>query len=447
LEFTHDLVIEEFGVVQTEITPDSMWIWAVGPENNNWGGKHNLQGAFTIQLSETCQIEVVPAEDEQEENLEEEGTARPDDQGGDEEVVEEEVTVPADDQEEEETAEEETNLVNGQEIDLGDNEEIEYDMSNTTDNGSPSIDAVNSVVFLETGSDETYGLWVIHGLFMGVAWGLCAPLAIGASLFRNVRWLNNDDALWFKIHVRLNLAVVFLTFLGFFVAVGAVKKEGNGAGLQNPHHRVGLTIFLFMFVQCLAGFFRPNGQGSEEPSIPEPSEPIRKETPPNKSVSSSDGEGVEVNVADLTAITDYEDNASEKRNEDDEDTWSLYTPPPPPESPPPELEEELGEIEAVTPTEEEEGLEVEPPKTLTKEKETPSSSSKLDPTLIRMYWKYAHRIFGLILLGLAWYNCHSGIVLFSEKYEANERHLLNVYWGLTGTIGVSFLMKGFVLRD
>lgn len=60
-------------------------------------------------------------------------------------------------------------------------------------------------------------------------------------------------------------------------------------------------------------------------------------------------------------------------------------------------------------------------------------------TVARIAWEISHRLIGLALLGLAWYNCTSGIELQEEKYDETVDWSA-IFWGVTGGIsGVIFV--------
>jgi hypothetical protein len=54
-----------------------------------------------------------------------------------------------------------------------------------------------------------------------------------------------------------------------------------------------------------------------------------------------------------------------------------------------------------------------------------------DKSIARRIWEYKHRIMGLGLLVLSWYNCDSGLGLFAERYGENNA-LSGAFWGVTG---------------
>ena len=104
-------------------------------------------------------------------------------------------------------------------------------------------------------------LWKAHGFLAGIAWGVLSPMAIGASIIRN---LFPGAAMWFNIHRALNMLVILCTIAAFGIAVAAINQE-TPAGASpnhfnpdpNPHRLVGLIIFLVAIVQALLGIFRP----------------------------------------------------------------------------------------------------------------------------------------------------------------------------------------------
>jgi hypothetical protein len=52
-------------------------------------------------------------------------------------------------------------------------------------------------------------------------------------------------------------------------------------------------------------------------------------------------------------------------------------------------------------------------------------------SIARRIWEYKHRIMGIGLLVLSWYNCDSGLGLFAERYGENNA-LSGVFWSVTG---------------
>jgi hypothetical protein len=104
-------------------------------------------------------------------------------------------------------------------------------------------------------------LWKAHGWCAAIAWGLLAPLAIGAAICRRMF----AGGLWFKIHQALNSLVVIFTIISFSLAVAAINKEtppGLDASHFSPdpytHRTTGLVVFVFALLQSLGGILRPH---------------------------------------------------------------------------------------------------------------------------------------------------------------------------------------------
>jgi hypothetical protein len=53
---------------------------------------------------------------------------------------------------------------------------------------------------------------------------------------------------------------------------------------------------------------------------------------------------------------------------------------------------------------------------------------------LRMLWEFVHKISGYALLAMAWYQCHSGLLLYSQIFVADETYT-DVFWGILGAIG------------
>jgi hypothetical protein len=98
-------------------------------------------------------------------------------------------------------------------------------------------------------------LWRAHGVFAALAWGLFAPMAIGASVLRKLF----PDGTWFKLHQGLAGLVTIFTLVAFVLAVVAINKDGVGNHFdpQYPHRLVGLIVFILVIVQSMGGNFRP----------------------------------------------------------------------------------------------------------------------------------------------------------------------------------------------
>lgn len=104
-------------------------------------------------------------------------------------------------------------------------------------------------------------LWKAHGFLAGIAWSVLSPMAIGASVLRQML----PGAMFFTIHRALNMLVVLFTIAAFAIAVAAINQETPpGASPNhfnpdpNPHRLVGLVIFMVALVQAVMGIFRPH---------------------------------------------------------------------------------------------------------------------------------------------------------------------------------------------
>lgn len=82
---------------------------------------------------------------------------------------------------------------------------------------------------------------------MVVGWMLLAPLGIliaryGRTLFK-----------WFPAHRGIQLLSFLFIFIGFFLAIGGVSMA-TGEHFIYTHHKVGLALFILLFVQVGLGF-------------------------------------------------------------------------------------------------------------------------------------------------------------------------------------------------
>jgi hypothetical protein len=65
------------------------------------------------------------------------------------------------------------------------------------------------------------------------------------------------------------------------------------------------------------------------------------------------------------------------------------------------------------------------------DEEVSSNTKTSGKSIARRIWEYKHRIMGLGLLVLSWYNCDSGLWLFAERYGENN-DFSGAFWGVTG---------------
>ena len=160
----------------------------------------------------------------------------------------------------------------------------------------------------------------------------------------------------------------------------------------------GLSIFVLVLLQGLAGYFRPS---------PTPKPKSQKDESDVADPSASSGDSLSLNE---TFAVDGDDGTEIQQKDYDDDF-----------------------------------------KQRSKEETKSSSTAKTNKVLpkprIRQYWEYLHRSVGMTLLGLAWYNCTSGIELHATKYEQDdEQQLMTLFWSITGTIAGSVFFIGYVIR-
>ena len=80
-------------------------------------------------------------------------------------------------------------------------------------------------------------------------------------------------------------------------------------------------------------------------------------------------------------------------------------------------------------------------KTLAAGKNTPEAEKK---TMARFLWEYQHRILGTVTVVLAWYNCDTGIKLYSARFDNKERE--GALWGVIAGIAITTLVLGIYVK-
>ena len=254
------------------------------------------------------------------------------------------------------------------------------------DNGSSgnTDSSANSdgIVSLQDPAEATRSLWIAHGFLMAIAWGICAPIAIGAVLLRNVSFLA-ENGHWYKIHFYLNITNGLCTSIGFFLAVAATNQVGDEHFTEETHKKVGLAIFIIVLFQIIVAFFRPS-----------PPKANQQET---KSVqrASSLSAGTPGQSVDQAVNIDSEHMSDTEHIEEDSVTYPL-------------------------------------------ENKQPTKSKA------RFAWEILHRSVGVSLIGMAWYNCNRGIELQVENYGESD-DLTAVFWGVTGAIS-GLICLAYVVR-
>jgi hypothetical protein len=297
--------------------------------------------------------------------------------------------------------------------------------------------AGSGLVMRQDVTERTFPLWVAHGWIMAVAWGLVGPLAIGAAILRRLVGIN-----WYKMHFYLNMLCVVLTIVGFGLAVAAIKmeqkphfKRKTSQGDQDQvHHNAGLAIFIIVILQAIAAYLRP-----PVPPTPTPApDTLEKEA---KQLN-DDGDKHKPNLRrfDTRKTETFGDTSHGKVSfeKDVEDTpqwetfggtlygWVRF--------------EKVVEDTPETPSNETSDLD--------DSQDSPAmKGAQQKPTSlpVRKMWEMQHRLTGAVVVGLAWYNCHSGYHLMGESYNESQDFTI-MFWSVTGAIAGSILILAYVAR-
>jgi hypothetical protein len=290
-------------------------------------------------------------------------------------------------------------------------------------------DAVESekeagLVMREDATETTFPYWAAHGWLMAIAWGLVGPLAIGAAMLRRLVGSN-----WYKIHFYLNMLCVVLTIVGFSLAVVATNMEQkphfpprtSQGDHENVHHNAGLAIFIIVILQSVAGYFRP------------PATPAPVATP---ATVEKEAKQLQLDDDDLDNKQKPDLRHADTRKTDNDEATTLHSL---------HLHGSFSyENEVVLQCTPEY---LEPPKQSTSEdtsadlegtQETTASGDAADQQKsnspwARKTWEILHRSTGAVVVGLAWYNCHTGYLLMENTYDETQNYTV-VFWSVTGTI-------------
>ncbi|KAG7372023.1 hypothetical protein IV203_018166 [Nitzschia inconspicua] len=286
-------------VVAHEITSATTWIWAVGRQGNKWKGRHELYGSMTLNLFDGCEL-VVDVE-QLEQNLTFSNTTAP---------SETPTTVPTappppppptftptvrPTTTPTPAANTQTTVV----VPLDDTDGILDDPPRTYHNNNRLTDNEKANLFdaLAQGQDlyeslfyaSTKTYWLVHGITLGLAWGVMAPLAVGAGLYRNhllakknthnKRDRPSNLLLWSRLYICWSLSVVLLTLVGYLVALLAARERPEDirddrsnstsiSSMEGRHAVVGMVILILLLVQGLCEYFR---RCFPQPVVVEPS--------------------------------------------------------------------------------------------------------------------------------------------------------------------------------
>ena len=376
------------------ISPDSTWIFAVGLPDNAWEGKHDIHGSFRLTLTDDC-------------------VAIPD----------EPPTAPPTNS----TEAEEEDEVSGSDVDGAEPSQDDPTLGSedTTSGGASSgtggyntgssvnqAQAGGGIVLLDT-TKPNRQLWVAHGVVLAIAWGICAPLGIGASLLRNglLKYVSpTNKGLWYQLHYYFNMLTILLTLVGFLLGVIATQMdEGEKHFSGDVHNKAGLFIFILCILQGAFGYFRPGlptpPAATTASSSPPPPQPTT--LPPTLTNEDEDGSTThfEVSIENV-----------DKANDDDKKSNNSST-----------AGSNASDTNNNSPSKKE------------------SSSLPGEKSTARLGWEYSHRLLGMVLLGLAWYNCHTGMELMIDNWD-DTKDMTGVFWGVTGGITGMIFLLSYVIR-
>lgn len=97
-----------------------------------------------------------------------------------------------------------------------------------------------------TGSPDLTRTFRAHGVMMGVAWFLLAPIAIIA-----MRFFKRFNPGTFQVHRVINTVVALLTVIAFFLVATRASHS------ERAHRGIGYVVFILTILQVIAGMARP----------------------------------------------------------------------------------------------------------------------------------------------------------------------------------------------
>jgi hypothetical protein len=154
------------------------------------------------------------------------------------------------------------------------------------------------------------------------------------------------------------------------------------------HHKTGLVVFLFSFLQALSGIFRP----------PAPHPP-----PPKDEVAPAD---LEMEEAKSTISEAHVDDAYDMTND--------------------AMKNDVMKVD---------------------QKEGPKDDHHDDhskKSMARVVFEYQHRILGLVTMIMGWFTCDSGIDLFNRRFGGTD--FTGALWGVVAGISAVTLLLGVYQR-
>lgn len=101
-------------------------------------------------------------------------------------------------------------------------------------------------------SHPWFTIWMLHGIFMFLGWGIC--LQMGAFI---ARYFRHKDPFWFKFHRALQMAGLALATIG--IILGFISASTAAAShFTFTHSVLGLIIMIIGWFQPVNAYFRPH---------------------------------------------------------------------------------------------------------------------------------------------------------------------------------------------
>lgn len=151
-----------------------------------------------------------------------------------------------------------------------------FTINTLLDNQSNDENSSSSSSEEEVSSKSMKSAWLAHGIMAFLAFGIFVPTAISSAVLRNctlpticgTRLENMRSTLlskyWLYIHMGFNTTAAAFTVIVFSVAVSNISKDG-GPHWETAHAKMGLSMFILVFCQVIAGYLRPSATTTSIP--------------------------------------------------------------------------------------------------------------------------------------------------------------------------------------
>lgn len=238
-------------------------------------------------------------------------------------------------------------------------------------------------------------LWALHGILMGVAWAVLMPIGVGCSLLRSLLPVR---LVWFQLHRIANTAAFLLQTAAFGVAVYMTSQDNDGH-FQGTHKIVGLAVYLASFAQVLSGFLRPQLRSGQGPRVKlcEVSDDEVDDNDADRGDQLATQEGTLNNSAARLKKVEFGHRAARPEGRGCNECYAGV------------------------------GVEDDDLQELPAPREIPEKS------VSRLAFEFGHRFGGFAIVGLAWYNCSTGIDEMVAHYGPSY-DMLSVLWGVVGSL-------------